>query len=78
MLDHAFRIRRGILQATTPLGGPIKDLLGLFHGQNLQVNQLNNSTWISVVIATGISCSRNLGAFTLTAFPAAVAPSKEH
>ena len=42
MLDHAFRIRRGILQATTPLGGPIKDLLSLFHGQNLQVNQLNN------------------------------------
>jgi len=42
VLDHAFRVRRNILQAGTPLGGPIEDLLGLFNGQNLSVDQLKD------------------------------------
>jgi hypothetical protein len=60
VLDHAFRVRRNILQAGTPLGGPIEDLLGLFNGQNLSVDQLKDQH---------LSCSRNLGVFKLTVFP---------
>ena len=42
VLDDAFRVGRNVLEASSPLGGPIEDLLGLFNGQNLSVDQLKH------------------------------------
>ena len=73
VLDHAFRVRRNILQGGTPLGSPIEDLLGLFNGQNLRVDQLKHQHLDERRDRDRDILFANLSVFTLTIFPAAVA-----